>query len=242
MDIIKISGHRGYKAKEIENSKAAILRAIQENLDYVEIDIRATSDNIPVLFHYRKINKFLNAKGKLTNFSLEELKSLEYRNGQTILTLDECLSLIKGKIKAILDIKAKGIEQKIINLIKKNKLEQDVIVQSLSKRIIQKFQALEPNLQYSIYRHYLGKEFIPHRLFTPLFYKLLIDDLTVKYVSLDGPFMYDAFIKHLTQEGYKIILGAMKLEKYLKKVKKWNISIINANNPARIKKILKDSR
>ena len=61
---IEISGHRGYKDKEIENTKAGFLRAIEENLDYVELDIGVTSDKVLVVFHDRKINRLLNGKGK----------------------------------------------------------------------------------------------------------------------------------------------------------------------------------
>ena len=126
----------------------------------------------------------------------------------------------------------------IINLIKKYNLETDVILQSLSGKIIKTFYELEPDLTYCIFRAYLGKEFIPHRIFNPIFYKRLIKKLPVKYISLDGPFMYDAFVKRLNNDGYKIILGARRLEKNLKNVNKWNIDIVNCNDPGKIRELM----
>ena len=172
--MVKLSGHRGYKSKEIENSKAAILRAIEEKLDYVEVDVRKTSDNVLVLFHDKDLNRLLKKKGSIDKFTIEELKTLKYEDGQQILTLQDFFELIQDKIKVILDVKVGRFASQIIKLIKKYKLEKDVIIQSSSGMILKQFYKTYPHLAYCIYRPYLGKEFIPHRIFTPFFYRLLI--------------------------------------------------------------------
>jgi glycerophosphoryl diester phosphodiesterase len=236
--LVEISGHRGYKAREIENSKAAFLRAIEEKLDYVEVDVRATSDDVLVLFHDKNIHRLFNKKGSINKFAFNEIKKFQYEDGQQIFTLQEFMELIKGKIKAILDIKASGFASEIIDLIKNYKLENDVIIQSISGSILKEFYKIETNLDYCIYRHYLGKEFIPHRIFTPIFYKRLIKKHPVKFVSLDGPFMYDKFMELVQEDNLKVILGAMKTKKYLNKLNDWNVDIINANNPHEIKELL----
>ena len=238
--MVKISGHRGYKAKEIENSKTAILRAIEEKLDYIEVDVRVTSDGNLVLSHDKDLKRMIKKKVSINRITLEELKSYHFEDGQQIITLQECFDLIKGKIKAILDIKICDYASKIIDLIKKYNLEQDVIIQSISGKIINEFYEIDPNLTYGIYKAYLGKEFIPHKIFTPIFYKHLLKDYPVKYLSLDGPFMYKEFLDIAHENNLKIILGAMKLEKYLSKVRDWHVDIINANNPEEIRKLLKD--
>ncbi len=236
--MLEFSGHRGYKAKEIENSKAAILRAIRENLDYVEVDIRVTSDNVLVLFHDNSIKRLFKKNGSINKYTFKEIKNFYYEDGQQIWTLQEFLELIKGKIKAILDIKAYGFASEIITLIKKYKLENDIIIQSISGKIIKNFYKCAPNLTYGIYRHYLGKEFVPHRIFTPFFYRHLLKGYPVKYVSLDGPFMYKEFMDLVYKDNFKVILGAMNTRKYLNKLDEWHVDIINANDPKEIREIL----
>ncbi|TFF95647.1 MAG: glycerophosphodiester phosphodiesterase family protein [Promethearchaeota archaeon] len=236
--MVKISGHRGYKGKEIENSKSALLRAIDEKLDYVEIDIRVSADNVPVLFHDKRINRLLNGSGKVHKYTLQELKNFRYGDGQSILTLKETFSLTKGKIQLILDIKAKHIESLVLNLIRECEMENEIIIQSFRGKIIQGFHNLEPNLSYSLYRACIGKYFRPHKLFAKIFYNKLIKPYPAVYVSLDGPFMYDNFINLLKKNGKKVILGAMKLENYLDKIEQWNIDIVNADDPSKVKKFL----
>ncbi|MGQ4875925.1 MAG: glycerophosphodiester phosphodiesterase [Promethearchaeia archaeon] len=244
---ILICGHRGYKGKEIENTKAAILRAIEEKIDLVEIDVRKTRDGELVLFHDRKINRLLNGKGLLKKYTLKELKSFQYEDGQKILTFDEFLELIKDKIIGLIDIKAGKIERKLIEQINKKQVENQVILQSLFGNILKKCYKIAPNLEYAKYCAYigklgnfLGKKLKFHKITAPLFFRLLVKGSPAKYINLDGPFIYDEFIDLLKQKGYKIILGAMKTEKYLKNVFKWKIDIINADNPELVKKFLKN--
>lgn len=243
--IIKLSGHRGYKDKEIENTKDGFLRAIRERLDYVEIDIRKTSDNIPVIFHDRKINRLLNGKGKLKNLPLEKFKSLQYKDGQELLTLDSYFALVKGKIKSILHIKSKGLEHEIIELIKKYSLENDVIIQSAYGKILNRLYSFAPDLNYALYRVFIGNigkffgnKIKLHNIIAPISYWFLIKPFRIQYISLDGPFIYDSFVSIMHRKGIKIILGAMQTERYLKYIEKWGIDIINANNPEKIKNIL----
>ena len=241
----KFSGHRGYKDKSIENTKESFLKAIYENLDYIELDIRKTKDNMPIVFHDKKLNRMLSKKrGKIENYSLKELKTFEYKDGQKILTLEEILYLIKGKIKIIFDLKIKGIESKIIALIRKYNLEDDVIVQSKKGAIINNCYRIAPDLDYSLYRGFLGKMWAfgdilkIHKITAPIMYYIKVRPYPIKYINLDGPYIYDDLISLCHKKGIKIILGSWKVKKYVKYAVKWNIFIINSNNPEKIKKYL----
>lgn len=240
MNKIKLSGHRGYRAQEIENTRKAILRAIKEKIDYIEIDIRKTKDEELVLFHDSHINRLLNGRAKIENLTLNNLKQFSYKDGQKIITLDEVFSLIKDKISAILDIKARKVEKKIINLIENHEMSENVIIQSFSGKAIKDFHKFNPNLHYCLYRTFIGKAFRPYGLFTKLFYKKLVKRYPISYLSLDGPFIYDKFLKLARNDGIKIILGALRTKNYLSKIDDWGISIINADDPAKIREMLRN--
>jgi glycerophosphoryl diester phosphodiesterase len=242
----KFSGHRGYKDKSIENTKESFLKAIEENLDYIELDIRKTKDNIPIVFHDKKLNRMLSKKrAKIENYSLKELKRFEYKDGQKILTLEEVLSILKGKIRIIIDIKIEGIESKVIELIKKYTLVNDVIIQSKKGEIINNCYRIAPHLPYSLYRGYLGKMWAfgdilkIHKFLASVWYYIKVRPYHIEYINLDGPYIYDDLIELCHQNGLKIILGSWKVKKYIKYARKWDIDIINSNNPEKIKKYLK---
>ncbi len=248
--IIKLSGHRGYKAKEVENSKAGFLKAINENLDYIEFDVRKTKDNVPILFHDPKINRLVkNKRGEIEKFTIKQLKSFEYRDGQKILSLEEIFLLANGKIKMILDLKVQGIESEIIQLIRKYNLEKAIIIQSLHGKVINQCHKIAPDLEYAIYRGYLGmigklgkfvRFFYMHKILAHIFYHIKIKPYPIKYLNVDGVFMYDELISLAKNQGIKIILGARNPERYLKYLGKWKVDIINSNNPKKIKELLEE--
>lgn len=241
----KFSGHRGYKDKSIENTKEGFIKAIEENLDYIELDIRKTKDNVPIVFHDKNLSRMLSEKrGKIKDYSLKQLKTFEYKDGQKIQTLEEVLSILNGKIKIIVDIKIEGIESKIIELIKKYKLVNDVIIQSKRGEIINNCYRIAPYFEYSLYRGYLGKMWAfgdilkIHKILAPIWYYIKVRPYHIKYINLDGPYIYDDLITICHQNRIKIILGSWNVKKYVKYAKKWKVYIINSNNPERIKKYL----
>lgn len=81
-----------------ENSKQVLLMAAQLGATGVEIDVRLTKDNVPVIFH----DSFLSIHtvkdkvygGMLHNYTLEELQQMELRKGGRMPTLEECLYTI----------------------------------------------------------------------------------------------------------------------------------------------------
>ncbi len=244
--IIKLAGHRGYKEKELENTKAAFLKAIEENLNYIEFDIRKSMDNIPIIFHDETLNRIIkNVKEKIENLNVNQLKSFKYDDGQEILTLDELFSLTNGRVNYILDLRDSGIEHEIIHLIRKYKLERHIIVQSRIKKSIKKLYKIAPDLEYALYLGYMGKPnkwsnfFRINKLLALIFYYARIKRYPVKYLSSDGQYLYYEIISLVQKKGIKVILGAIKLENYIKCLKKWKVDIITTNNAENTKKLLK---
>ncbi|WVF69973.1 hypothetical protein IAT40_004758 [Kwoniella sp. CBS 6097] len=60
-DSFLLSAHRGYRWDGVpENSRSSIRRAVAQGMICVEIDIRLTSDNVPVLFHDPSVGRVTN--------------------------------------------------------------------------------------------------------------------------------------------------------------------------------------
>ncbi len=71
-------------------------------------------------------------------------------------TLEELFEIAKNKIKLILDVKIKGVEREIVDLINKHDLKRSIIVQSEFGKTLDEFFKLAPELPYSLYRVFLG--------------------------------------------------------------------------------------
>src|ERR1700748_258686 len=74
---IMTSAHRGEHAHHPENSIPAIQGAVDAGMDYVEIDVRTTSDGQLVLMHDPSVNRMTNGKGLIKDMTLAEIKRLD---------------------------------------------------------------------------------------------------------------------------------------------------------------------
>ena len=113
MKPFEIVAHRGVPDTYPENTIPAFERAIELGADTIELDVRLTSDNVPVVFHYFYLNEITPITGAIFNYTLEQLRDIEVINlhrseKSKISTLAEVLDAVGGKIG--LEIEIKGPE------------------------------------------------------------------------------------------------------------------------------------
>lgn len=106
----QVCAHRGYWKEAPENSVSAIEKAIQNGIDFIEIDVRMTEDNELVLMHNATIDETTNGTGKVSDLTFGEIKSyyLYYDGRQTmerVPSLAEALMAARGKIYVDIDMK-----------------------------------------------------------------------------------------------------------------------------------------
>lgn len=107
-----------------ENSVELIKMAARLGATGVEIDVKMTSDQVPVLYHDENLNDRLTQKsglvGPLRNYSYAQLSAfVRLKNGEKIPTLEEALDAIiyNTPLSVVwLDIKYNGSLQKIRNI------------------------------------------------------------------------------------------------------------------------------
>ncbi|MHA1847214.1 MAG: glycerophosphodiester phosphodiesterase [Promethearchaeota archaeon] len=242
--MIEVSGHRGYNAIEIENTRKAFNRAVLEEVDYIEFDVKSTRDRVPVVFHDENLYRLLGVRKRISQVMLKDLKKYHYKDGQEVMTLEELLNDFKFKIKFLLEIKSSGIEQEVLGLLKKHGVEGETIVQSFNKNIIKRCYKLNSGIRYGLCislvgnMGLIGRLFGLHWLLGAIHYILMIKGAHVTYLNVDGPLVNDEFIKLCLLKGKKIILGARDTFRYLDKLDQWKIEIVNADNPGLMRKLL----
>ena len=122
--------HRGgvVTAQSPECSIAAIHLAKQQDYAMVELDIRKSRDNVPIVFHDSDMKKACGIDKSIKELNADEIVKITYVNtDQTICTLDQALSICRSlKLGLMLDVKVVEDEkffQKIVTLIKKHGYE-----------------------------------------------------------------------------------------------------------------------
>lgn len=108
---IEVIGHGGngfltITNPTIENSAASIDRALDaEGADGVEVDVRFTSDGVPVLFHDREMSEDTTCHGCISTTTAAELRSCSFRDGvignpngqDSILSLESLVQKLKRR-------------------------------------------------------------------------------------------------------------------------------------------------
>lgn len=73
---VMVIAHRGDWRSAPENSIQAIKNVIEMGVDMVEIDIQKTKDGELVLMHDTKLDRTTTGKGKVSDYTLEEIKKM----------------------------------------------------------------------------------------------------------------------------------------------------------------------
>lgn len=100
-----IIGHRGAMGHETENSLASIKKAMELNVDMIEIDVFKIKSGELVVFHDEKMDRLTNVQGNIEDFELDSLKQVTLIGGHQIPTLDEVLDLMDNKVALNVELK-----------------------------------------------------------------------------------------------------------------------------------------
>lgn len=101
---ILVAAHRGDWRNSPENSLQALYNSINKGFDIMELDVKMSKDSQMVVMHDNTIDRTTNAKGKVGDYTLAELKKFRLRNGlgriteNQIPTMREMMLAAKGKI------------------------------------------------------------------------------------------------------------------------------------------------
>lgn len=116
-------GHRGARGYEPENTLIGFQKAIDLDLDCIELDVHLSADGEIMVLHDESLDRTTNGKGLVHQFSLQELKQLITDKDQSIPTLAEVLNLIDKKCNVNIELKSLETVEKVVALIEKYILE-----------------------------------------------------------------------------------------------------------------------
>jgi glycerophosphoryl diester phosphodiesterase len=123
-------GHRGAAGHVTGNTLASIAKALALGVDFVELDVRATRDGHPVVFHDRRVDGTTDGSGAVIELTLEEMGRLRTADGRPIPTLDDALAAINNRVGLMLDIKSPGIVERVSASVTENKFGRPIIYAS----------------------------------------------------------------------------------------------------------------
>ena len=106
-----ICAHRGAMATHPENTIVALKEALRLGVHVVEFDVHWTKDRQLVLMHDRSVDRTTNGTGKVSSFTLAEIRQLDAGSwkgaqfaGERIPTLEETLKIMPENVWLFVDI------------------------------------------------------------------------------------------------------------------------------------------
>ncbi len=137
-----IGGHRGSPRKAHENTIDSFSAAIEEGFDFVELDIRMSSDNILVVHH----DPSTRCGHFLEKMTFKEIKSLKNITGYEIPPFEEVLELCAGKIMIDAEIKEENITERTVKALLKYYQKENFIVTSFSQKTVETLKTMFPEV------------------------------------------------------------------------------------------------
>lgn len=143
---VRIGAHRGAHALATENTRAAFEAAIIPGVDFIETDVRRTSDGLLVLHHDA------GAFGELiAQASFDRLLQLSREQRSDLTTFEELLTLAQGRTHLDIELKEPGYEKEIIAALRRFGMrEDDFVITTFLGESLRRFKALYPGPRYGL--------------------------------------------------------------------------------------------
>ena len=201
-------GHRGVAGKFPENTRVSVQAAIDLGLNWVEVDVQPTKDNVLVVCHDHTVNRCSNGKGRVDQMTLSELKALDFGRwfsdefaNESIMTLSELLELAaENDLNLNIEVKvdhhsANDVAQMVAQTLLDGPLPKErILLSSFSHDVI---RALHKHCEG--YRLGVLSEFFTRKD------RLLLEEVDAYSCNLNINWVRSRQINKLQQAGYKVM-------------------------------------
>ena len=160
-DDVVVIAHRGASARAPENSMAAVEQAIEEDADWVEIDVQETADGQVVLFHDSDFMKLAGNPLKIWEATQEDIAEIDIGSSfdprfsdQRVPLLSDVLAACKDNMNILIELKYYGhdqqLEQRVLDLVQQHDMTSQVMYMSLKRSGVEKMSELDPEAKVGL--------------------------------------------------------------------------------------------
>lgn len=222
-------GHRGACGYAPENTLQSIQKALDCNVDMIEIDLFCCQSGEVVVFHDQRLERTTNGKGYLHRKTLEELKKLDAGNGEKIPTLKEVLDLVNRKTKINCELKGKKTLRPVIKIIEQYVREKgwkydDFIISSYKRSKLRKIpKATHSKIPIGIIVTHYQLGFIQ-----------FAQKINAYSIHINRKLVNQCVINEAHQNNFKIFVWTVNDPKEIKELKEMGVDGIFSDFPDRI--------
>jgi glycerophosphoryl diester phosphodiesterase len=149
-----IIGHRGAMGHETENTIASVKKALELNVDMIEIDVFLIKSGELVVFHDEILDSLTDTSGRIEDFTLEELQRVVVKGNHQIPTLDEVIETIDRLVVLNIELKGKNTAKPTFDLLEKyyqkGWKKEDFVISSFLWDELKTFRKLDSKIPIAI--------------------------------------------------------------------------------------------
>lgn len=151
---VTVMAHRGSSIAELENTEQAFQLAMEENVDYIELDVTLTKDDQVVIFHDLNLKRLAGVNKKVRDLTLAELETIPIYSEDgsktgNIMTLAQLLPEINYKTTLNVELKP-ALGDEVLLADKVEEVMKDYprhMVCSLNASTVKESKKVNPNRQ-----------------------------------------------------------------------------------------------
>ncbi len=246
-----IIAHRGASALAPENTFAAFRRAMEDNADGIEFDVRLAKDNVPIVFHDSTLNRLGKIDGRVSAFTSEELQKLDVGSwfndinpryfddkfsAETVPTLWELFDFLVD-YKGLIYVELKGKEAEIpplaeavCDLIGRTNLLPQIIVKSFKLEGLAIVKQILPEIRTAA-------------LFSPKILAILgkkkrllkrAQACNANEISIHYSLATEKFVRRAEKKGFLVTIWTADNPVWVRRAFNLGINAIITNNPSRL--------
>ena len=117
-----VIGHRGAMGHETENTLASVQKALDLEVDMIEIDVFRIVSGEVVVFHDERVDRLSNGGGRIEEYNIVAIKALLLDGNHRIPVLQDVLRLVDKKTKLNIELKGANTAD-AVNFIVENYVE-----------------------------------------------------------------------------------------------------------------------
>ena len=226
-----IFAHRGASAEAPENTLLAIDLALTQQADGIEIDVHQLGDEL-VVIHDRWVSRTTNGNRVLTDYTLEELQTLDAGQGQFVPTLWQVLQRVQGQ--CFINIEVKDVNKvSLVNVCigkavsQLNFKPEQFIVTSFNHHLLLAFKSIAPTIRIGALT-----------ASNPLKHAHFAQQLQAYSVNADMSCVDQAFVTDAHNRGLKMFVYTVDEPEDLLRLKFWGVDAVFSNGPAKAKLVL----
>ncbi|WP_342551993.1 glycerophosphodiester phosphodiesterase [Paenibacillus sp. FSL R7-0652] len=173
MNKVEIIAHRGASAVCPENTMHAFERALELGATGIETDVQMSADGRLVLIHDETLQRTAGTTGWVKDCTYDMLRTLDAGSwfhpdfaGESIPSLEMLFNLVQGR-RVLLNLELKngivpykGMEEKVIQVIREWDMEQQVVLSSFNHASLVKCKRIAPDIRTALL--YMEKLYRPH--------------------------------------------------------------------------------